>query len=64
MGFATLVNMFVAVCVPSWGGKTVHVAWAMSWVDFGVSVVCCLGLPFQMYVSILALFLFPHLILF
>jgi hypothetical protein len=36
----------------------------MSWVDFGVSVVCCLGLPFQMYVSILALFLFPHLILF
>lgn len=53
MGFATLVNMFVAVCVPSWGGRTVYVAWGMWWVDVGVSAVCCLGVPFQMYVYIL-----------
>jgi tellurite resistance protein TehA-like permease len=57
ISFATLVNMFVAVCVPSWGGRTVYVAWGMWWVDVGISVLCCLGLPFQMYVSIPALFL-------
>jgi tellurite resistance protein TehA-like permease len=51
MGFATIVNMFVAVCVPAWGGSTVYVAWGMWWVDVCVSVACCLGLPFQMYVS-------------
>jgi tellurite resistance protein TehA-like permease len=48
MGFATLVNMFVAVCVPAWGGVSVYVAWGMWWVDAGASVVCCLGVGFQM----------------
>jgi tellurite resistance protein TehA-like permease len=50
MGFATLVNMFVAICVPAWGGSTVYVAWGMWWLDVVVSVACCLGLPFLMYV--------------
>jgi tellurite resistance protein TehA-like permease len=48
MGFATIVNMYVAVCVPAWGGSAAYVAWGMWWVDVGVSVACCLGLPFQM----------------
>lgn len=54
MGFATLMNMFVAICVPAWGGRTVYVAWGMWWVDVVVSVACCLGLPFQMYVLCMA----------
>ncbi|KAH3913217.1 hypothetical protein HBI56_086310 [Parastagonospora nodorum] len=48
MGFATIINMFVAVCVPAWGGKAPYYAWAMWWLDVGVSIACCLGLPFQM----------------
>lgn len=48
MGFATIVNMFVAVCVPAWGGVMPYVAWGMWWVDVVVSVACCLWLPFQM----------------
>ncbi|CAO2655282.1 Nn.00g103460.m01.CDS01 [Neocucurbitaria sp. VM-36] len=48
MGFATIINMFVAVCVPAWGGSTPSVAWVMWWVDVAVSVACCLWLPFQM----------------
>lgn len=50
MGFATIVNMFVAVCVPAWGGRAPYVAWGMWWVDVIVSIACCLWLPFQMYV--------------
>ncbi|KAF1996748.1 C4-dicarboxylate transporter/malic acid transport protein [Amniculicola lignicola CBS 123094] len=48
MGFATIVNMFVAICVPSWGGVTWRFAWGMWWLDVVVSVVICFGLPFQM----------------
>ncbi|OAL05427.1 C4-dicarboxylate transporter/malic acid transport protein [Phaeosphaeriaceae sp. SRC1lsM3a] len=48
MGFATIVNMFVAVCVPAWAGRTPYVAWGMWWLDVVVSVACCLWLPFQM----------------
>ncbi|KAH9877945.1 hypothetical protein J1614_003162 [Plenodomus biglobosus] len=48
MGFATIINMFVAICVPAWGGSTPYIAWAMWWVDVVVSVACCLWLPFQM----------------
>lgn len=48
MGFATIINMFVAVCVPAWGGVTPYVAWAMWWFDVIISMACCLWLPFQM----------------
>lgn len=48
MGFATLINMFVAVCIPAWAGSTPYIAWAMWWADVIVSVACCLWLPFQM----------------
>lgn len=48
MGFATIINMFVGVCVPAWGGSTAYIAWGMWWLDVLVSVACCLWLPFQM----------------
>jgi tellurite resistance protein TehA-like permease len=48
MGFATIVNMFAAICVPAWGGSTPYIAWAMWWLDVALSVACCLWLPFQM----------------
>ena len=48
MGFATIINMFVAVCVPAWGGSSSYIAWAMWWLDAVMSVTCCLWLPFQM----------------
>lgn len=48
MGFATIVNMFVLVCVPKWGGVSANVAWGMWWVDVLASVTCCFGLPFMM----------------
>lgn len=48
MGFATLINLFVAICVPAWGGRTPYVAWALWWIDVVVSIACCLWLPFQM----------------
>ena len=48
MGFATLINLFVALCVPVWGGRTPYVAWGLWWIDVAVSIACCLWLPFQM----------------
>ena len=53
MGFATIVNMFALVCVPRWGGASVQILWAMWWIDVVVSVACCFGLPWQMYVPFL-----------
>jgi len=50
MGFATLVNMVVFVCVPAWGEEWVYVAWGMWWVDAAVSVAVCVYLPFVLYV--------------
>lgn len=50
MGFATIVNMFVNICVPAWGGRTIQVAWALWWIDAAVSIACNVWLPFQMYV--------------
>lgn len=52
MGFATLVNMFTAICVPAWGSKAVYVAWGMWWVDVCGSVACALGMGMEMYVHL------------
>lgn len=48
MGFATLINMFVFVCVPLWGEGAVYTAWAMWWIDAVASMATCLFLPFYM----------------
>lgn len=50
MGFATIVNMTVFVCVPAWGGSWWKVAWAFWWIDAALSAATCLTLPFIMYV--------------
>ncbi|KAF2279962.1 C4-dicarboxylate transporter/malic acid transport protein [Westerdykella ornata] len=51
MGFATIINMFVNVCVPAWGGRTIQVAWALWWIDAAVSILCNVWLPFQMIIT-------------
>lgn len=48
MGFATIINMFVHICVEEWGDKAAYVAWGMWWVDAAISLAGCVGLPFQM----------------
>lgn len=51
MGFATICNMFVFVCVPAWGSWALELAWAMFWVDSTISVVVGFFLPFAiMYI--------------
>ena len=48
MGFATLITLFVLLCVPAWGGHSAHVAWGMWWVDVAMSLASCVWLPFQL----------------
>ncbi|KAK4547906.1 hypothetical protein LTR36_010625 [Oleoguttula mirabilis] len=45
MGFATIVEMWVFVCVPAWGQWAVYVAWALWMIDsiVAVSVTVSLG---------------------
>lgn len=50
MGLATIVNMFVFVCVPAWGEWAAYFAWAMWIADAIVSVLTCFGIPFIMSV--------------
>lgn len=51
MGFATICNMFVYVCVSAWGPWAMNLAWAMWWVDAALAMATCLFLPFAiMYV--------------
>ncbi|EED13231.1 MFS transporter, putative [Talaromyces stipitatus ATCC 10500] len=45
MGFATIINMFVLVCVPAWGDWTKNFAWGIWIFDAIVSVVVALSLP-------------------
>ena len=52
MGFATIINMVVFVCVPSWGEWVITVAWAMWWIDAAISVATCFYLPFVMSVFV------------
>lgn len=46
MGFATLVEMWVFVCVPAWGARTAYVAFALWVVDVvaAVAVTTSLGI--------------------
>ncbi|KAI9825079.1 MAG: hypothetical protein M1832_001399 [Thelocarpon impressellum] len=46
MGFATLVNMVVYVCVPAWGPWAITLAWSTWWIDVAISVAVCFYLPF------------------
>lgn len=58
MGFATIINMFVLVCVPAWGGDwTRRFAWGMWIFDAIISVLVALTLPALLYVPL------PYLII-
>lgn len=46
MGFATIVNLTVFVCVPAWGDWAAILAWVMWWIDAVVSIATCLYVPF------------------
>ena len=45
MGFATIVEMWIFVCVPKWGTWAVYVAWAMWMIDsvMAIAVTVSLG---------------------
>jgi len=51
MGFATIINMFVFVCVPAWGEWTRNFAWILWILDAVVSVVTAFTLPALLYGS-------------
>ena len=50
MGFATLVNMWVHVCVPAWGDWAATVAWVLWMVDGVVAAVVTLSMSILLYV--------------
>lgn len=50
MGFATLINMWIAVCVPVWGTWSVNVAWAAWMIDAVVSIAVTMSMPIFLYV--------------
>ena len=51
MGLATIINMIVLVCVPSWGNGVAQFAWALWWIDVVLATSTCFYLPFvAMYV--------------
>jgi len=49
MGFATIVNMVVFACVPSFGHNFVILAWVLWWIDVVIAVVIAVGVPFVMF---------------
>ncbi|KAH7189126.1 voltage-dependent anion channel [Fusarium flagelliforme] len=45
VGLATIINMIVFVCVPAWGDKAAHLAWALWWIDIVMAMSCNLYIP-------------------
>ncbi|KAK2740140.1 Plasma membrane sulfite pump involved in sulfite metabolism [Myotisia sp. PD_48] len=46
MGFATIVNLVVYICVPAWGTWATTLAWVLWWIDAVVSIAVCFYIPF------------------
>ena len=44
IAFATLIEMWVFICVPSWGNWAAYVAWALWMLDSAVAVCVTIGL--------------------
>ncbi|KAF2740104.1 hypothetical protein EJ04DRAFT_232957 [Polyplosphaeria fusca] len=44
IGLATLINMIVLVCVPSWGQGMAIFAWVLWWIDSVMALVACFHL--------------------
>jgi len=51
MGFATLINMWVSVCVPAWGPWAVTFGWVLWMIDSVVAAAVALSLGFLMYAN-------------
>ncbi|RKL34604.1 hypothetical protein BFJ72_g9336 [Fusarium proliferatum] len=45
VGFATIINMIVFVCVPAWGDWAANFAWALWWTDVVMATACSLYIP-------------------
>jgi tellurite resistance protein TehA-like permease len=52
MGFATLIEMWVLICVPAWGGWARTLAWALWIVDAVAAALATASLSFILLVSI------------
>lgn len=52
MGFATLIEMWVLICVPTWGGWARTLAWALWIVDAVAAALATASLSFILLVSI------------
>jgi tellurite resistance protein TehA-like permease len=48
MGFATIITMFVLVCVPIWNPWAIEFAWTMWIIDAVIAVSACVYLPFTL----------------
>lgn len=48
IGLATIINMFVFVCVPTWGPWAAQFAWSLWWIDAALAVSIATYLPFVM----------------
>lgn len=48
VGLATLINMIVLVCVPSWGQGLAILAWALWWFDSVLAAATCFHLTWVM----------------
>lgn len=51
MGFATLIDMWVLVCVPRWGEWAASFAWALWMVDVVAAASVTLSLSFILFVN-------------
>lgn len=50
MGFATIVEMWIFVCVPAWGEWAAYFAWALWMLDSIVAVSVTVSLGILLYV--------------
>jgi tellurite resistance protein TehA-like permease len=48
VGFATIINMTVLVCVPVWGHGMAVFAWVLWWIDSALALIACFHLTFVM----------------
>ena len=51
VGLATLINMSVLVCVPSWGNGMAIFTWVLWWIDAVLATTICFHMTFVMQVA-------------
>lgn len=49
MGLATIVNATVLIAVPTYGDWAIELAFALWWIDVGITVASCYGVTFAMF---------------